>query len=316
MKKELTVMKKLKISSKEYFDGELDFNKYLTNEEGISVLSETLEVNLGNPIKEKIVQSKKRIDLVFEVDGDNNDQLIVESQFHKSNHDHLGKIISYASQSEKYKYIVWVVEEVDEIHISAIKMLNDYFSNSEKPRYFYIIKAEILKLEQQAALNLELLEKPDLEEIVTNADKKVHESARLQQKFWLSFNKYVKSKGGDEKASPAQHWLNFTLENKISKISNGSYTVSPKQGWLRVNINYRKDIGNDDDIKKVETLYESFKKHFESLGYIVNYTNREDRSLSTLYIQKEFSMDKYGTSDFDWMLKSKSELENFIKQII
>ena len=62
-------------------------------------------------------------------------KVIIENQLEMSNHDHLGKIITYASGLDA-KTVVWIVKEAREEHRSAIEWLNN--NTSEKLNFFLI----------------------------------------------------------------------------------------------------------------------------------------------------------------------------------
>lgn len=71
----------------------------------------------------KVYVGAYRCDLVGkdEVTGE---KVIIENQLEASNHDHLGKIITYASGLDA-NVIVWIVKEAREEHRSAIEWLNN-----------------------------------------------------------------------------------------------------------------------------------------------------------------------------------------------
>ena len=64
-----------------------------------------------------------RCDLIA-VDETDGTKIIIENQLEASNHDHLGKIITYASGLDA-QVIVWIVKQAREEHRSAVEWLNN-----------------------------------------------------------------------------------------------------------------------------------------------------------------------------------------------
>src|ERR1700741_3300068 len=69
--------------------------------------------------------------------------VIIENQLEKTNHDHLGKAITYASVLDA-SAIVWIATEFTEEHKKALDWLNDHTSEEIA---FYAIKLELLQID-------------------------------------------------------------------------------------------------------------------------------------------------------------------------
>ena len=96
-----------------------DFTQWL--QENLDILNDTLDLELTSAEREQAAGSFS-IDLVAE----NNDGqiVIIENQLEKSNHDHLGKLITYLSAREA-SGAIWIVSEPRQEHINAIAWLNE-----------------------------------------------------------------------------------------------------------------------------------------------------------------------------------------------
>src|SRR5450759_326208 len=108
-----------------------DFTQWL--QENIDVLNTTLDLNLVNVDREAAAGSFS-IDLVAEDEGGGT--VIIENQLDKSNHDHLGKIITYLTAMGA-RTAIWVVSDPRPEHVAAIAWLNESSSAS-----FYMVKVE------------------------------------------------------------------------------------------------------------------------------------------------------------------------------
>lgn len=70
------------------------------------------------------------------------EKVIIENQLEASNHDHLGKIITYASGLDA-NVIVWIVKEAREEHRSAVEWLNN---NTSTNINFFLIEVHAYKI--------------------------------------------------------------------------------------------------------------------------------------------------------------------------
>ena len=95
-----------------------DFSEWLSHDENIEELNDILGLTLTDVSKEVYVGSY-RCDLVA-IDESTGIKVIIENQLESSNHDHLGKIITYASGLNA-QVVVWIVTHAKEEHKSAIE---------------------------------------------------------------------------------------------------------------------------------------------------------------------------------------------------
>ena len=114
----------------------LDFTCWL--QENTDVLNETTGLSLQNVNREQSC-GPFNVDLV----GDDATQgtVIIENQLEKSDHDHLGKLITYVSALDA-KAAVWIVAEPRPEHVQAINWLNGTQSTS-----FYLLKVEAVRID-------------------------------------------------------------------------------------------------------------------------------------------------------------------------
>ena len=114
----------------------LNFTRWL--EENVDVLNDALDLNLVSLEREQSAGefSKFSVDLVGE---DTSGRLVViENQLEKSDHDHLGKLITYLTSLEAHRAVSIVGDPRPE-HVKAISWLNE--SNSAD---FYLVKVEAI----------------------------------------------------------------------------------------------------------------------------------------------------------------------------
>lgn len=117
--------------------GETEFTIWLR--ENMDVLSEQLGFDLSSIESEKPVGTFSADNFAEDISGAT---VVIENQFEKTDHDHLGKLITYLSNLEAKKAI-WITSDPRQEHISAIKWLNEF---SPEDTSFYLVKLEAYKI--------------------------------------------------------------------------------------------------------------------------------------------------------------------------
>ena len=152
-----------------------DFTQWL--QDNIDVLSEALDLTLSSPEREQSAGSFS-VDLVAEDESGN--PVIIENQLEKSNHDHLGKVITYLV-GVGAKTAVWIVADPRPEHVSSVVWLNESSSAS-----FYLVKIEAVRIgESPPAPLLTLIVGPSEEgRQAGRTRKEIAERYTIRRRFW------------------------------------------------------------------------------------------------------------------------------------
>jgi hypothetical protein len=140
-------------------------------------LNETLRLSLVNVEREQAAGAFN-IDLVAEDEGGS--KVIIENQLEKSNHDHLGKLLTYFAAMEA-RAAVWIVAEPRPEHVAVIAWLNESSSAD-----FYLVKVEAVRIgTSPPAPLLTLIVGPSAEtEAVSKTKKEFAERYDLREIWW------------------------------------------------------------------------------------------------------------------------------------
>jgi len=156
-------------------------------QDNLDIINDLLEINITNAEREKSVGSFN-VDLVAE--DENGNPVIIENQLEKSNHDHLGKVITYLTAIQA-KTAIWIVSDPRPEHANAVMWLNESTSAS-----FYLLKIEAIQIgESDPAPLLTLIAGPS--EVTREAGiqkKEIAERNILRKKFWSSLLEKAKEK--------------------------------------------------------------------------------------------------------------------------
>ena len=217
-----------------------DFSEWLSKKENIENLNEILGLTLVDISKETYVGTY-RCDL-FAKDETTGIKVIIENQLEISNHDHLGKIITYASGLDA-KVVVWIVKEAREEHRSAIEWLNN---NTNSNVNFFLIEIHAYKIgNSDPAPMFQVVEQPNdfiKNNKSTNRDESMNKSQSQRIEFWNQFNNVVIERGKpfNIRKPTTDHWYNIaigtsdahidiTLVNKDSLIGVELYITDNKE---------------------------------------------------------------------------------------
>lgn len=156
----------------------LDFTTWLV--ENIDVLSEALDLSLQDAKREQAAGDFS-VDLVAEDAAGNT--VVIENQLEKSNHDHLGKLITYVAAFDA-RIAVWVVSEPRPEHTTAITWLNE-----SRQANFYLVKVEAICINESAPACLFTLITGPSEETreLVETKKEIAESGAVRYRFWETF---------------------------------------------------------------------------------------------------------------------------------
>lgn len=189
MKKSLSKLNKVEL--REVWEHEaLDFTNWLAQQENLDALSEEIGVDI-KLIKTEANVGKFSVDILAEEEASGR-KIIIENQLEDTNHDHLGKIITYASGYDA-EIIIWIVRDVRDEHQKAIDWLNEH---TDENIGFFLIKIELWQIEgSNPAPKFEIIVSPNewAKAIKTSPSNGELTNTKLQQlEFWNKFKSYVR----------------------------------------------------------------------------------------------------------------------------
>jgi hypothetical protein len=156
----------------------------------LDYLSEAIGVLLSDPRRE-LLAGEFQVDLVCQ--DKNGDQVIIENQLEATNHDHLGKLITYLTNLEG-KAAIWITTAPRAEHIRAVQWLNETTSEDVA---FYLVRLAAYRIAgSDPAPLFTLIVGPSAESKEFGKQKKeLAERHVLRLKFWEQLLQRAKDKG-------------------------------------------------------------------------------------------------------------------------
>lgn len=119
---------------------EKDLSPWISD--NIDALNDTLKLQIEIEGREEPVHNF-RLDLIG-TDNASQRPVIIENQFGVSDHDHLGKLITYSAAKEA-GIMIWIANEIQAAHRTAIEWLNKI---SPQEMTFYGMELEVFKIDE------------------------------------------------------------------------------------------------------------------------------------------------------------------------
>lgn len=191
-----------------------DFTPWLASEANISVLSDAIGIELEVEATERNV-GPFRADILCK-DTATNDWVLVENQLEKTDHIHLGQLMTYAAGLDTVT-IVWVAAKMREEHRAALDWLNDITNEAFK---FFGLEVELWRIgNSPVAPKFNVVCKPnDWTRSVTGAARQIETSAltetkQLQLEYWTAFHELMEDKNSIVKPIKPrpQNWMTLSI---------------------------------------------------------------------------------------------------------
>lgn len=286
----------------------LDFTKWLAREENLALLSEEIGIDI-NLIQTEASVGSFNVDILAE--DSNGRKIIIENQLEVTNHDHLGKIITYASGYDA-EIIIWIVKDVRNEHKQAIDWLNEH---TDEKINFFAIKMELYQIENSPyAPKFQIICKPNAWAKIMKAPSSPLTDRKLKLlDFWTALNEYLENKNSKihpQKPS-SDHWNDISIGTSKAHICLTALGKDKKIGC---------ELYIPDNKEFYYYLAEN-KENIEKLfGESLYWQELKDRKASRISVSRnDFDLydNKNWQTDFEWFeeksLKFKKAICPYIK---
>lgn len=234
-----------------------DFTTWLS--ENLDVLGDTLHLSLALVQKEKEVGTFS-LDILAE--NEQGELVIIENQLEKTDHDHLGKMLTYLSNLNA-SLAIWVTSHPREEHKKAVDWLNE---NSPNTIGFYLVKIEAIQINDSAAAPLFTIESEPTEiaKSVGKEKRELAERAVVQKEFWTQLLDVARqhTKLYANISPQPYHWIGAG----IGKTGTGiNMTITKSKGQVEVYLD-RGNGSQDLNKKRFDILHNHKDKIEKSFG--------------------------------------------------
>lgn len=305
----LGLLKEIKDLRKVWPHETLDFTPWLAEDDNIALLADAVGLEISVDETESSVGDFNVDIYASEIGTDR--KIIIENQLEETNHDHLGKLITYAS-GKSADIVIWVVKKAREEHRSAIEWLNNH---TDEKVNFFLIEIKLYQIgDSDIAVKFEVVEKPN--DWAKEIKKQSSSSPSLQARYeyWVAFNDYAFqsqnfAKYFNKRKVGTNHYITFSMESSACHL-----------GILQV----RKDsstvvelyIYDDKDLFKL--LYSNKIEIEKELGFELDWRELPDKKASRILARRkaDFENKEEWIKQFDWIIDVAIKMKKAFKKYL
>ncbi len=250
-----------------------DFTKWLAEEENLNLLGKEIGIEIELISTEAKSGSFSTDILAVEANTDN--KIIIENQLEATNHDHLGKIITYASGHDA-KTIIWIVKEAREEHRQAIDWLNEHTDDEIN---IFLCRIELWKIDDSAiAPKFQIVSSPNnwTKTIKRSLNNEMSSTKMLLYNYWTKLSEEIDRNypNFNSRKPRSSNFYDIALGSSLAHISLAINTKSEVkcQIWIR------------DSKPLFDYLFDSKDKIEEELGYELEWGRLDDYKSSFIAI--------------------------------
>lgn len=246
--------------------------------------------------------------------------VIIENQLTQTDHDHLGKLLTYAAGFSA-SIVIWISEAIREEHRQALDWLNQ---RTDSDTLFFGVVVEVIKIdESKPAFNFKIAASPNEWQKSKSSRTPRASISTKGEKYRNYFQLLIdelreKHHFTGAKAGQPQNWYSFS-----SGISGITYGANFSQGG-KARTEVYIDLGDQDKNKQVFDLLQQEATLIENeLGHNVAWERLNDKRASrlALYINgniedSDAELETVKNWHIDKLLKLKKHLGSRLKEAV
>lgn len=295
------------ISLREAWESESSqFTPWLALPENISLLSEALAIELEVTGQEQSVGAFSA-DILCKDTG-TGQTVLIENQLEKTDHTHLGQIITYAAGLNA-NTVVWISASLREEHRAAIDWLNE---NTIESLQFFGVEVELWRIgDSPYAPKFNVVSKPnDWSKTVSAAAHSLavsplSETKLQQQRYWAALGEFIGRNNLNirtQKPLP-QHWTNLS-------IGRSGMNLAATVNSIEQRIGLELYLSNSDSKEQFKQLEQNKADVEKNINAKLEWQELPGRKAARIALYKQ---DVDPTDEKDWVNQHEWLAEQLVK---
>ena len=290
-----------------------EFTPWLAQEGNLAELGRAIGMELELVSQEQNVGAY-RADVLCK-DSLTQGYVLIENQLEKTDHAHLGQILTYAA-GVGAKTVVWIAKRVTDEHRAALDWLNEI---TEENYGFFALEIELWKIgDSPPAPKFNVVCKPnDWRRTIVDSTQsgEIPESKKLYHSYWTEFREFLLQRQGTplrpQKAS-SDNWTNYA-------IGRGGFWLSAvasiEQGWIGAELFIRpSDMDPKDAFRRLERERAAIEA---DTGFALEWDELPEKKGSRIAIyltEVELKKQDDWPRQFEWLAGKLERLERALRK--
>ena len=238
-------------------------------------------------------------------------KIIIENQLEDTDHDHLGKLITYAS-GKGADVVIWVVKHAREEHKAAVEWLNNH---TDDKIGFFLCEIKLFQIgDSQIAPAFTVVERPNdwTKEIRKTASANSTQQQRLE--YWQAFNDYAFTDANfsrifNKRKPTTDHWMDFSIGSSACHIA-----VSQIQKRKAVDV----ELYINDDKELFKSLFAHKDEIEKNMEMELEWKELPERKASRILIEKTVDLDDRATwpEQFEYIMDTCIKMKRAFKRYL
>lgn len=286
-----------------------NFTPWLAEEDNLALLADAVGIEMVLDETESSVGDFS-VDIVATEVGTGK-KIIIENQLEDTNHDHLGKLITYAA-GKQANTIIWIVKHAREEHRAAIEWLNNHIDNEIG---FFLCEIHLYRIgTSDPAVKFEMIEKPNDWAQAVKKNDALNSREQFRLEYWQAFNEYAFAKPQyarmfSRRKPTTDHWMSLGIGSSSCNIS---MNVIRKHSHINV------ELYIYDDKELFKSLYakkENIEKEFECA---LDWRELPDKKASRILLINPVQLDDRASweTQFAWLMETSMKFKKVFKKYL
>lgn len=257
-----------------------DFTPWLAEESNIALLANALGIDELEVKAQEEHVGPFRADVLCK-DPSTDKLVLIENQLEKTDHNHLGQILTYAAGLDAVT-IIWIAEKFTEEHRATIDWLNRITDNDFN---FFGIEIQLLKIGETGAVapRFNVIAKPndwsrDVRNSTKNASDNYTDGQNAKLNFWTAFREYMENNPSSQFRThrPSRdHWMSIA-------IGRSSFQISLSVNSREKKVSIQLWMSDDTDKKYFDALYANKDKAEAAIGETLEWRRLDGKKTSSI----------------------------------